>query len=202
MLNTPRINNIVEFQPVMNAQRRNNILNSLARLLGENESGIIAANLTDVSACPPDDAVIFDRLKVDEAKVKQMIASVRCVIDSPDPVDKIISSHMRANGLRIENRRVPFGTILIIYEARPDVSIEAAIIALKAGNRILLKGGREARNTNLFLANLWRLALKENGADLNMVRYLDISREETQKLIRGETEKIRSRNSARRRNVD
>lgn len=174
----------------MNAQQRNDILNSLARLLAENKSGIIAANRLDVAACPPDDAVIFDRLKVDESKVDQMIASVRSVIDSPDPVGEIISSHKRADGLRIENRKVPFGTILIIYEARPDVSIEAAIIALKAGNRILLKGGKEARNTNLCLANLWQQALKENNADPNFVRYLDMLREDTQKLIRGETEKF------------
>lgn len=174
----------------MNAQQRNETLNSLARLLAENKFGIIAANRLDVAACPPDDAVIFDRLKVDEAKVDQMIASILSVIDSPDPVGKIISSHKRADGLRIENRRVPFGTILIIYEARPDVSIEAAIIALKAGNRILLKGGKEARNTNLFLADLWRQALSENNADPNFVRYRDVLREETQKLICGETEKF------------
>lgn len=174
----------------MNANLRNEILNSLARLLAENKSGVVAANKLDVAACPPDDAVIFDRLKVDEAKVEQMIASVRSVIDSPDPVGKVISAHTRKDGLRIENRQVPFGTILIIYEARPDVSVEAAIIALKAGNRILLKGGKEARNTNLFLADLWLQALDEHNADPSFVSYLDISREETQALISGETEKF------------
>ena len=183
-------NNIVEFQSQMNAKSRNDILNSLARLLAENKSGIVDANSLDVAACPPDDAVLLDRLKVDEAKVESVIASVRSVINSPDPVGKIISSHTREDGLRIENRQVPFGTILIIYEARPDVSVEAAIIALKAGNRILLKGGKEARTTNLFLANLWKQALSENNADPNFVRFLDMSREETQKLITGETHKF------------
>ena len=172
----------------MNSNSRNNILESLARLLDENRSGIVEANRLDVAACPPDDAVILDRLKVNEAKVDSMISSVRNVIAAHDPVGQVISANTKQDGLRIENRKVPFGTILIIYEARPDVSVEAAIIALKAGNKILLKGGKEARNTNLFLANLWRLALKENKADIDFVRYLDISREETQKLIRGETE--------------
>lgn len=162
----------------------------MARLLAENKSAIVAANTLDVAACPPDDAVILDRLKVNEAKVDSMIASVRNVIDALDPVGKVISSHTREDGLRIENRQVPFGTILIIYEARPDVSVEAAIIALKAGNKILLKGGKEARNTNLFLAGLWQQALTENDADPNFVRYLDISREETQALISGVTEKF------------
>lgn len=174
----------------MNANSRNNILTSLARLLGEKKAEIIAANLLDVAACPPGDAVILDRLKVSEAKVDGMIASVENVIRAVDPVGNVISSHARADGLRIENRLVPFGTILIIYEARPDVSIEAAVIALKAGNRILLKGGKEARNTNLFLTGLWQEALTENNADPEMVRYLDISREETRELICGGSEKF------------
>ncbi len=174
----------------MSATLRNSILGSLARLLAENKSGVVEANTLDVAACPPDDAVILDRLKVDDAKVDKMIAAVRSVIDARDLVGQAISAQTRADGLRIENRRVPFGTILIIFEARPDVCVEAAIIALKAGNKILLKGGKEARNTNLFLANLWRLALRENNAAPDFVSYLDISREETQKLIRGEYEKF------------
>ncbi len=183
-------NNIVEFHSQMNANLRNKILNSLARLLAENKSAVVAANKLDVAACPPDDGVILDRLKVNEAKVESMIASVESVVASPDLVGKVISSHARQDGLRIENRQVPFGTILIIYEARPDVSVEAAIIALKAGNRILLKGGKEARHTNLYLADLWQQALNENDADSGFVRYLDISREQTQALISGETEKF------------
>lgn len=166
------------------------ILRSLMRLLAENRQAILEANKLDIDACPPDDAVIYDRLKVDDVKVDKMIASVESVIALPTVVGTVISSHVREDGLRIENRRVPFGTILIIFEARPDVCIEAAIIALKAGNRILLKGGKEARNTNLVLARLWRKALEEHRADAATVRYLDISREETRALIAGETEKF------------
>jgi glutamate-5-semialdehyde dehydrogenase len=174
----------------MNAQLRNNVLESLARLLADHKQDIIEANKLDISDCPTDDQVIFDRLKVDNAKVDKMIASVKSVINAPDPVGKNISTYTRQDSLRIENRTVPFGTILIIYEARPDVSVEAAIIALKAGNKILLKGGKEARNTNLCLANLWQKALEENGAVEDFVKYLDIDREETQKLIQGELEKF------------
>lgn len=174
----------------MNGQLKTQILKTLARLLAENEQSIIYANRLDVKVCSTDDPVIFDRLKVDRAKVDKMVASVKNVIDAPDPVGKLIYSHTRADNLKIENRTVPFGTVLIIYEARPDVSIEAAIIALKAGNKILLKGGKEARHTNLCLANLWQKALAKNDADESFVRYLDISREETQKLIAGEREKF------------
>lgn len=174
----------------MNEQLKNKILNSLANLLAENKQKIIEANKLDVAACPKTDELILDRLKVDDAKVEKMIQSVRKVIDQPDPVGKILFSKVREDNLKIENKTVPFGTILIIYEARPDVSIEAAIIALKAGNKILLKGGKEARNTNIFLSGLWQKTLTENDADQDFVKYLDFSREETQQLIQGNTEKF------------
>ena len=174
----------------MNTELKNNVLRSLARLLKENAASIIEANRLDLAACPTDDEVIYDRLKVDQAKVEKMIAAVENVTNAPDPVGRVLYSRTRRDGLKIENRCVPFGCVLIIYEARPDVSVEAAIIALKAGNRILLKGGKEARQTNLCLAGLWRKALTENGADASFVRYLDISREETQRLIEGGAEKF------------
>lgn len=174
----------------MNEHLINEILNNLARLLAENKARIVEANKLDIEACPKDDEVIYDRLKVDETKVEKMIESVVKVLNAPSPVWKTISSYTREDNLKVENKTVPFGTILIIYEARPDVSIEAAIIALKAGNKIILKGGKEARNTNLLLAELWEKALDEAGADAGIVKYLDISREETRKLICGETEKF------------
>lgn len=172
----------------MNEQLKNNVLASLARLLAENETAIIAANQIDLENCPKTDEVILDRLKIDRAKVEKMIESVEKVRHADDPVGRILLASVRENGLRIVNKTVPFGTILIVYEARPDVSIEAAIIALKAGNKILLKGGKEARNTNLYLAELWKKALLENETDVDFVKYLDFSREETQRLISGETE--------------
>ena len=174
----------------MNEQLINKILENLVRFLAENKQQIIEANRLDIEACPKEDEVIYDRLKVDDTKVEKMIESVKKVLAAPNPIGKTISSYTREDNLKIENKTVPFGTILIIYEARPDVSIEAAIIALKAGNKILLKGGKEARNTNLFLAGLWSQSLAEAGADADIVKYLDISREETQKLICGESEKF------------
>jgi glutamate-5-semialdehyde dehydrogenase len=116
-----------------------------------------------------------------------MIRSVESVAAQDDPEGVVISSHVREDGLRIENRKVPFGTVLIIYEARPDVTIEAAAIAMKGGNRILLKGGKEARNTNLLLVDLWQRAL---GSNSDVVRYLDLSRDETRDLIAGDREKF------------
>jgi glutamate-5-semialdehyde dehydrogenase len=85
---------------------------------------------------------------------------------------------------------VPFGRILIIYESRPDVTIEAAISAFKAGNRIFLKGGKESRNSNTFLVSLWKQALEQNKLPADFVTYLDIDREETQKLLRENTHQL------------
>ncbi len=166
---------------------KQDILRTLALLLDSERGAILTANAADLAACPPDDAVLVDRLKVNDAKIDAMIRSVESVAAQADPEGFVMASHVREDGLRIENRRVPFGTVLIIYEARPDVTIEAAAIAMKGGNRILLKGGKEARNTNLLLADLWHRAL---GADANVVRYLDLSRDETRSLIQGASEKF------------
>lgn len=166
---------------------RQAVLNTLSELLNSNREAILEANAADLAACPPEDAVIVDRLKVNDAKIDAMIRSVESVAAQDDPEGVVISSHVREDGLRIENRKVPFGTVLIIYEARPDVTIEAAAIAMKGGNRILLKGGKEARNTNLLLVDLWQRAL---GSNSDVVRYLDLSRDETRDLIAGDREKF------------
>lgn len=174
----------------MNAEQRNNVFKSLARLLDENRAEILKANAADIDAFDSSDIVLLDRSKVDDKKIDGMIAAVEKVMAAEDRVGEVISSYTSPDGLKIENRRVPFGTILIIFEARPDVCIEAAAIALKAGNSILLKGGKEARNSNLVLCGLWQKALAEGGGDTSAVRYLDLSREETQKLIAGRDERI------------
>lgn len=156
----------------------------LSEIISSREIEILAANRQDLNAFPDMDASTKDRLKVDEKKIGGMIQSLRDVAELPDPEGKILYQYTRPDGLRIENRNVPFGTILIIYESRPDVTIEAAATAFKAGNRILLKGGKESLNTNVLLTQLWQQALTENGIDQNFVRYLNLSHTETQQLIK------------------
>ncbi len=137
-----------------------------------------------------DDPSMLDRLIVDKRKVSAMARAVDDAMVLKDPVNRLLYAFTHPNGLKIENRTVPFGTILIIYESRPDVTIEAAVTAFKAGNRILLKGGKEARRTNLTLVKLWHDALTSNGVSADFVRYLDISRKDTQTLIRDNSEGI------------
>ncbi len=160
------------------------MLSSLSKLLEENRREIMEANDTDMCAFPDMNESMRDRLKVDEKKIDGMIRSVEEVASQSDPEGKIIYEFVRKDGLRVVNRTVPFGTILIIYESRPDVTIEAAATAFKAGNRILLKGGKEAFHTNLFLTRLWQEALLDTKTDKSWVDYLSLSREETQELVK------------------
>jgi len=174
----------------MDVTVKNKVLQSLAALILENKQQIIAANKEDLLLCQSKDESIIDRLKVNEQKVDGMIRSVEDVIQIEDPEGVVLYRHIQENGIIIENKTVPFGKILIIYESRPDVTIEAAVAAFKSGNKIILKGGKEARITNLFLVSLWKKALEANGCDSDYVTYLDISREATQQLIKDNTQKI------------
>ncbi|MDD4777429.1 MAG: glutamate-5-semialdehyde dehydrogenase [Fermentimonas sp.] len=169
---------------------KNSVLSSLSELLKQNKQVIINANTTDMKAFPEMDESMKDRLKVDERKIEGMIQSLEEVAAQPEPEDKELYNFTREDGLRIINKTVPFGTILIIYESRPDVTIEAAATAFKAGNRILLKGGKESLNTNTLLTELWQKALTENGVDKCFVEYLNLSHSETQQLIKDNTRKV------------
>lgn len=166
---------------------KNQILKDLSRMILENESEIIHRNQLDLGAAQNIDNTLMDRLKVDSKKVAAMALAVDEIIKMEDPVGKVLSRYQHPNGMEVINKVVPLGNILIIYESRPDVTIEAAITAFKAGNRILLKGGKEARLSNLFLVELWHRALEKNGVDTAWVTYLDMGRDEMQKLIKENT---------------
>ncbi len=174
----------------MKTSIKNKILQDLAHLVIVHADEIKAANNLDLQACSQDNAALYDRLKVDNKKIRGMQASVLKVMEMEDPEGKILYQYQKKPNLNVENRLVPFGTILIIYESRPDVTIEAAITAFKAGNRILLKGGKEARNSNLILVKLWQQALSQNNQDKNFVQYLDYDRKQTQCLIKDKKQKI------------
>ncbi|MFZ1751607.1 MAG: glutamate-5-semialdehyde dehydrogenase, partial [Saprospiraceae bacterium] len=168
---------------------RADVLNTLSRLLSEERAAICQTNQEDMSSAP-DDLSLADRLYVDDKKIDGMILSLTQAAAYPDPDDVILYEFEREDGLRVTNQTVPFGRILIIYESRPDVTVEAAAMAFKSGNSIMLKGGKEARNTNLELVRLWHLALEENGYPTSFISYLDISRDETQKMIADPTARI------------
>jgi len=169
---------------------KNRTLDTLAKLLKKYSADIISANQKDLDEAENLDPTLLDRLKVDKKKVNGMIRSVKEVRAKDDPVGKILYSYNHENGMHVENRVVPFGKILIIYESRPDVTIEAAISAFKSGNRILLKGGKESHNSNTFLVSLWHQALRENEIDEEFVTYLTLNRSQTQKLLSENTHNL------------
>lgn len=159
-------------------------------ILDSRKAEIIAANKKDLDLFDKEDRAMYDRLIVDEKKVDGMIASIQEVMVQEDPVGKIKSNKALENGLKIENKTAPFGTIMIIYESRPDVTIEAAVLAFKANNKILLKGGKEAIHSNLVLESCWHQALEENDLDSSWIKLMHMNRQETQEFLRNPTEKL------------
>lgn len=167
----------------------NQVLRRLSELLKAHQFEIISENQKDLASCNQEDKALYDRLKVDENKITSMINCVEQALETENILGKTIYTYQHPKGMLIENRIVPFGKIFIIYESRPDVTIEAAVMAFKAGNKIVLKGGKESLRSNLILVKLWHKALTENGFSEDYVVYLDVNREEIQQAIAKNTYK-------------
>lgn len=168
----------------LSIEERNQVLQSMSHLIDERSEELLQENEKDMSSFDQNDIAMYDRLKVDHDKVNGMKASLEQLASQADPLNHERFRFNHENGLEIINKTAPFGTVLIIYESRPDVTIEAAGIAFKSGNRILLKGGKEALNSNLFLVKLWHEALEMNGIDTSWVSYLNYDRSRTQEFLK------------------
>jgi len=175
---------------LLSIEKRNTVLLKMAMLLENERQAIIKINKTDLEAYKGDDISMYDRLKVNDAKVDDMIKSVTHLASQEDPVGVERFSFKHENGMQVYNKTASFGTVLIIYESRPDVTVEAAGIAFKSGNKILLKGGKESLKSNLKIIELWHQALKENGASTDWVEYLQFNRTETQAFLEKPTQKV------------
>ena len=171
----------------METLAKNIALKKLADLINKNRKEILNANKDDIRLCENIDISLMDRLKIDDKKIDSMIDSIDKVWTMNDPENKVLYEYRHDNGMIVKNKSVPFGKILIIYESRPDVTIEASILAFKAGNEVLLKGGKEAHKSNEILVRLWQEALKFAGLSGEEVRYLSVSREEIQNIIKNNT---------------
>ncbi|MGA8853191.1 MAG: glutamate-5-semialdehyde dehydrogenase [Christiangramia sp.] len=169
---------------LIKSEIKNNVLKSMMKILDKRREEIIAANKKDLDAFNKEDQAMYDRLIVNDKKVDGMIQSVKEVMDQDDPVGKTIEHKRLDTGLDITNKTAPFGNIMIIYESRPDVTIEAAVLAFKANNKIYLKGGKEAINSNKILEECWHEALKENDLDTNWIELLHLDRTQTQEFLK------------------
>ena len=134
----------------LESSRKNQVLNRMADLLLANTDDILQANAQDVLAAKDQgiSTALLDRLTLTATRVQDMAAGLKDVALLPDPVGQVISGTVRPNGLRIENIRVPLGLVAMIYEARPNVTADAAGLCLKAGNGVILRGGSGAINSN------------------------------------------------------
>jgi glutamate-5-semialdehyde dehydrogenase len=171
-------------------KQRNNVLLTMAALVAENRTAILAKNKLDVDNYSGDDLAMYDRLKVDDSKIDGMILSLKQLVADTDPLGKELYHFTHENGMKIVNRSAPFGSVMIIYESRPDVTVEAAGIAFKSGNKILLKGGKESVKSNLKIVELWHQALSNNNITTSWVEYLNYNRTETQVFLENPSQKI------------
>ena len=175
---------------LLSLETRNNVLFTMATLLDTERVAIIDMNKKDINAYKGTDISMLDRLKVNNAKVDEMIIAAKHLASQEDPVGVERFSFKHENGMQVYNKTASFGTLLIIYESRPDVTVEAAGIAFKSGNKILLKGGKESLHSNLKITELWHKALKQNSASSDWVTYLQFNRIETQKFLEKPTQRI------------
>ena len=175
---------------MIKSETKNNVLKSMMNILDKRRKEIIEANKKDQDAFSRDDQALYDRLVVDEKKVDDMIRSVREVMEQDDPVGQVIEHRKLDTGLDITNKTAPFGNILIIYESRPDVTIEAAVLAFKANNKIYLKGGKEAIHSNKILEECWHEALEENDLSKDWIELLHMDRTETQEFLKNPPEQL------------
>jgi glutamate-5-semialdehyde dehydrogenase len=157
------------------AAQKNALLKALNKRLFSEMPAIIAANKRDFENAEKAgiSKVLLDRLTLNEERIKQMINGVKDVIKLPDPVGKVFDKIRRPNGLVIEKMRVPLGAVGIIYEARPNVTIDASVLCLKSGNAVLLRGGSEALHSNRALVEIIKLALKDVNLPSGCVEFID-----------------------------
>lgn len=177
-------------KPILSLSQRNAILLSMAALVSKETDTILTTNQSDCQRYEGTDLALRERLEITPKMIATMVESLYELAKQEDPLGKDLYHFVAENGLQVSNKTAPFGTILIIYESRPDVTIEAAGIAFKSGNQILLKGGKEALQTNLLLVNLWHQALLENKADKDWISYLAFDRNQTQAFLEKPTQKI------------
>ena len=166
-------------------EERSTALRAMAARLRSECGAILAANAEDLEAARATVApVMLDRLRLDEARVEAMAAGVEAVAALPDPLDRVLSETTRPNGLVIRQVSVPMGVIAIIYESRPNVTSDAAALAIKSGSACVLRGGKEAFRSNNAIVDALKLGLADAGLPEDLVALVqDTSRASSTELM-------------------
>ena len=169
----------------LTSEQKNSALNAMADALLAHEELILAANHLDMETAKATiSSVMLDRLQLTPDRISGMAKGIRDVVDLPDPVGRLLDKHERADGLQITKVSVPIGVVAIIYESRPNVTSDAAALALKSGNVCILRGGKEAFRSANAIVNALRSGLASVGITENAVNLVqDTSRESAQQLM-------------------
>ncbi|MDA9555685.1 glutamate-5-semialdehyde dehydrogenase [Pelobium sp.] len=167
---------------VLSAQKKQEILEALAQEILENSSLIISENQKDLDRMPDEDPK-KDRLLLNESRIKALASSVLEVAILEDPTDKIISETHLANGLFIQKKTAALGVVGVIYESRPNVTIDVAALCIRSGNVCLLRGGSDAEATNLCLVNIIQKILIKFDLNPNIVQLLPTDRKHVEELL-------------------
>lgn len=162
-------------------EAKNALLGAMADALLADEAVILAANARDIEAAAAKGigSAMLDRLRLDTARLQGIAAAVREVAELPDPVGQVTRAYDRPNGIHVERVRVPLGVIAMIYEARPNVTADAAALCLKAGNAVILRGGSEAIHSNTAIAAALKRALRDAGLPEAVLTLVEDLRRET-----------------------
>ena len=160
---------------VMGTNEKNRVLSEISSLLRSHVTEIIGANKLDIETARANgmSEAMIDRLTLTEQRIGGMADGVDKVISLPDPVGAVIGGRDLPNGLHVIKKRVPIGTIGIIFESRPNVTVDAATLCFKAGNTVILRGGSDAINSNKALVGLMRTALRNCGVNENAVQLVE-----------------------------
>lgn len=167
-------------------KQKNDALTAIASALEENAAAIIVQNNLDIQNAEENhmNPSLIDRLRLDEGRIKAIADAVRHIVSLDDPVGKVLDGGTRPNGLKIEKVSVPLGVIAVIYEARPNVTADAAALCLKSGNAVILRGGKEAFHSNKAIADVMRTAAEKAGLDKNCIQLVeDTSRDSAKALM-------------------
>ncbi len=149
----------------LSSATKNEALEAMARAISDFKTEIFAANARDLQKARDKglQGALLDRMTLSDKKIAAMADGCRQVASLPDPIGRVLSGEIRPNGLKIEKVSVPLGVVAVIYESRPNVTVDAAILTLKSGNAVILRGGSEAIETNVALAQIIQKAASENG---------------------------------------
>ncbi len=170
----------------VNTAEKNAVLHDIAKTLKLRAAEILAENEKDLASASENGVPgpMLDRLKLTKERIEKISDAVKEVIALADPVGEGTVT-VRPNGLRIIKSRVPLGNIGIIYEARPNVTVDAAVLCLKSGNSVVLKGGKEAINTNRKIVEIMRFCLEDSDIPSDVIQFIDdTSRESTNALMK------------------